>query len=292
MTTIPHRDITTAPSDPWKPRSAIVRRLTRETADVFTVDLDLGAASPEAPFRYQPGQFNMLYVPGVGESAISISGHTQQGWVRHTIRAVGGVTQSIGRATVGTCLGVRGPFGHPWPVQQLWQTRPAPDVVVVAGGIGLAPLRALIHQLMAHRHELGRVHLLLGARTPQDLIFVDEFAAWREADLRLQISVDRGSPEWTGHIGVVTLLLERLELPAPESTWVMTCGPEVMMRYVAKSARERGILDTNMWVTLERNMNCAVGLCGHCQLGPHLLCRQGPVLRYDQVSAWLSVQGL
>ena len=166
------------------------------------------------------------------------------------------------------------------------------NVILIAGGIGIAPLRSVIDHLMRNRGHVGRVDVLFGARTPQDMIFAGEHAEWVKHGINVHTTVDRGDVTWSGHVGVVTLLLERLEIPDPEATMLLTCGPEVMMRFVVQAATARGLPETNAWVTLERNMNCAIGLCGHCQLGPAFICKDGPVFRYDQIAAWFHVQGL
>jgi NAD(P)H-flavin reductase len=253
--------------------------------------------NPDPPGSFQPGQFNMLYVPGIGEAAISISGETKDGLLQHTVRTVGSVTGALERGGVGLSLGVRGPFGTPWPVDSFRSSQsvaPAdrPNVILVAGGIGLAPLRSVITHLMRYRDEVDQVDVLFGARTPADLIFASEFATWADHGIRLQTTVDRADAAWSGHVGVVTVLLDRLAIGRPDSTILMTCGPEVMMRFVVQAATSRGIPESNIWVTLERNMNCAIGLCGHCQLGPEFVCKDGPVFRYDQIAPWLHVQGL
>lgn len=275
--------------DPWKTLPATIRRVWPESPEVDTYDLEIQGTSATAPFRFKPGQFNMLYVPGVGEAAISIAGHSiDNGYARHSIRNVGRVTAAIHAAGEGMQLGVRGPFGTSWPMQTL-ENR---DLVIVAGGVGLAPLRSLIEHVVAHRGEFGKVSLIVGARTPDDLIYKLALEEWKQHAIELKLTVDRSSKDWQGHVGVVTLLLERLRIADPTSTHVMTCGPEVMMRYVAKSAIERDIPEQNIFVTLERNMNCAIGLCGHCQLGPKFLCKDGPVFCYTQVRDLLRVQDL
>ena len=281
--------------NPWQVTSATIVRIHREAPDVSTYELRM--ADPVQAESFQPGQFNMLYVPGIGEAAISISGKTNDGLLQHTVRTVGAVTAALERGGVGFSLGVRGPFGTPWPVDRL---RPSPsstpadrrDVILVAGGIGLAPLRSVITHLIQHRDEVNQVDVLLGARTPSDLIYASEFEAWSDHGIRLQTTVDRADATWSGHVGVVTVLLDRLAIEQPESTILMTCGPEVMMRFVVQAASARGIPESNAWVTLERNMNCAIGLCGHCQLGPEFVCKDGPVFRYDRISTWFHVQGL
>jgi NAD(P)H-flavin reductase len=278
--------------DPWKTWSVTIHRLQHESAGVFTIDLDFDNAEARQLFQYAPGQFNMLYVPGLGEAAISIAGKTTRGLLQHTIRVVGSVTQAIESGGVGTSLGLRGPFGRPWPIDSIASAPEKSDLIIVAGGIGLAPLRSLVNRVALDRDKFGEVHVLLGARTPADLLYTEQQIAWQSQDIDIDATVDRGPPDWKGHTGVVTLLLERLTIPRPSSTVVMTCGPEVMMRYVARSAIGRGIPQSNIWVTMERNMNCAIGLCGHCQLGPKFICKEGPVFRFDEVGSWLGVQEL
>ena len=278
--------------DPWKTWSVTIRRVQRESAGVFTIELDFDNPEARQQYRYAPGQFNMLYVPGIGEAAISIAGKTTRGLLQHTIRAVGSVTQAIEFGGVGMSLGLRGPFGRPWPIDSISSATETSDLIIVAGGIGLAPLRSLVNQVGLDRDKFGEVHVLLGARTPADLLYAEQQIVWQSQNIDIDATVDRHPPDWRGHTGVVTLLLERLAIPRPKSTVVMTCGPEVMMRYVARSAIGRGISESNIWVTMERNMNCAIGLCGHCQLGPKFICKEGPVFRFDEVRTWLGIQEL
>ena len=279
-------------ADPWRSSSVRIKRLTRDAPDVFTVELAFTDPSTNSAFHFAPGQFNMLYVPGVGEAAISIAGQTASGGLLHTIRAVGSVTRTIQSAVVGFPMGLRGPFGTPWPVALLTRDNPPRDLVIAAGGIGLAPLRALVETIVHDRSRFGRVAVLLGARTAADLLYRDDYDRWRDSAIDLQLTVDRADEQWHGQVGVVTLLLDRLTIADPVTTLVMTCGPEVMMRYVAQSAIARHIPQQNIWVTLERNMNCAIGLCGHCQLGPEFMCKDGPVFNYERVAQWLSVHDL
>ncbi len=278
--------------DPWQMAAATVKRITRESPGVKTYDIELDDAERAAQFRFVAGQFNMLYVPGVGDAAISISA-VSGGLLRHTIRSVGAVTRALDGGRVGMSIGLRGPFGAPWPVEQ-WEdaSHERKNVIVVAGGIGLAPLRSVISSLKRARDRVDRVDVLMGARTPADLLYAAEYPNWAERGIPVQTTVDRAPGGWHGHVGVVTLLLDRLSIPRPQSTLLMTCGPEVMMRYVVQTAIERGIPESNVWITLERNMNCAIGLCGHCQLGPEFVCKDGPVFRYDRIAPWLRVQGL
>jgi NAD(P)H-flavin reductase len=284
-------------ANPWLTHSVRVQLVLTETPGVATYELVFIDPAVASEYRFMPGQFNMLYVPGVGEAAISISSapHTPQ-VLRHTIREVGGVTQAIAAGGRGMSLGLRGPFGSHWPVDAcLLPTNDCAtkrDVIIVAGGIGLAPLRSAIYALCRHRDQVGRIVVMVGARTPNDLLFQQEYVLWREQGVEVQTTVDRATADWQGNIGVVTGLLNRLLLNHPENTVLMTCGPEVMMRYVVSSALQRKIPPSNLWLSLERNMNCAVGLCGHCQLGPDFLCKNGPVLPYTHVAPWLKVQAL
>lgn len=238
-----------------------------ETADTVTLRLEpVGAALA----TWIPGQFTMVYAFGVGEIPVSISGGAGAE-IRHTVRAVGAVSRAICAAPVGTMLGLRGPFGRGWP-----PIPPEDEVIVVAGGIGLAPLRPVVLAGLARPERLS---VLIGARTPADLIFTDEYDRWRAAGARVLVTVDRAPAGWTGHVGVVTTLLAGL--PAASTGGNRTgyvCGPEIMMRLGARALVQAGMRPARIWVSLERNMRCGTGHCGHCQLGPMLVCRDGPVV--------------
>lgn len=276
-------------ANPWHTETVRIDEIVQEAEGIATYRLSIAAPAKDSDYRFVPGQFNMLYLPGVGESAISMSGDPEQSssWI-HTVRVAGNVTRTLAGLTVGETLGLRGPFGTGWPVDELT----GQDVVVVAGGLGLAPLRPLLYYFLNHRDQFGSIHVICGARTPDGLLFQSEYSDWRKGGLDLQLTVDRSTPEWTGQIGVVTLLIDRLNLARPEATSLLTCGPEVMMKYAAISGMKRGIPAEKIWVSLERNMQCAVGLCGHCQLGPEFICKDGPVLRYDRVGRFLFVERL
>lgn len=269
--------------DAMRPQPFAVRRLTRETHDSFT--LTLAPALEAASFAFEPGQFNMLYAFGAGEVPISISGDPgRPERLVHTIRAVGAATRALKGLKRGDWVGVRGPFGSAWPVQQAH----GHDVVIVTGGIGLAPLRPALYYVLAHRGQYGRVVLLYGARTPKDLLYPRELKQWRSRfDLEVHVTVDRASTDWQGGVGVVTKLIARAGFE-PQSTLAFVCGPEVMMRYAVMGLQQRGLPEDSIFVSLERNMKCAVGFCGHCQLGPLFICRDGPVLRYDRVAELLA----
>jgi NAD(P)H-flavin reductase len=255
-----------------------------ELADTVTIELS-PLDTPIAP--YQAGQFTMVYAFGVGEVPISISGDSSSSTLVHTLRAVGAVTQALHDAPVGTVLGIRGPFGTSWGA-------PPPthdDVVIIAGGIGLAPLRPAIRDVLRERDRYRRVCVLIGARTPADLLYQEECTDWGNAGAEVLVTVDRADSSWTGSVGVVPTLLDEVDFD-PLRTTAYVCGPEVMMRFAAIALRHREVPAEAIRVSLERNMRCAIAWCGHCQLGPLLVCRDGPVVGYDLAEPLLAVKEL
>lgn len=277
------------PANPWLSSAARIQRIVHETPGVATYDLAFEDAALAAGYSFHPGQFNMLYLPGVGEVAISVSGDpADRSKIPHTIRKAGNVTNALAELPEGAVIGVRGPFGSHWPIEHC----ESKDVILVAGGIGLAPVRPIICEMLANRDRFGTLTLLYGARTPAGLLYANEFDAWRQRGLDVQATVDRSDADWAGNVGVVTLLLDRLPLQRPGETLLLTCGPEIMMWYTIQAALRRGLSPDGVYVSLERNMNCAIGLCGHCQFGPEFLCKDGPVFRYDRVAPILKVDDL
>jgi NAD(P)H-flavin reductase len=282
-----HPDTTGVPNptvlDPMVPRPFIVEKRKRELSDTFTLTL---RAVDGPPLAFQPGQFNMLYAFGIGEVPISISGDpADPETLVHTIRAVGKVSDALGQLVAGDTVGVRGPFGSPWPVKAAYGN----DVVFVAGGVGLAPLRPAIYQVLAERDRFGNVLILYGARTPEDILFLKELQAWRgRFDVSVRVTVDRVTGNWGGKVGVVTNLVKAGGFDRDHAT-AFVCGPEVMMRYAAQALTERGVSRESIYLSMERNMKCAVGHCGHCQFGPTFVCRDGPVYRYDALEKLLTV---
>jgi len=278
---VPSSQATQAPVfhiDAFRPYRCRVVGRQQENDDTFTVELRPVSARRHAAFA--PGQFNMLYIFGVGEIPISISGDpAEPDRLLHTTRAVGVVTRAMAKLREGDVIGVRGPFGVPWPLETLT----GKDIVIIAGGIGLAPLRPALYYLVAHRKEYERVVLLYGARTPEDLLYRNELERWRARfDLEVYVTVDRATGDWRGNVGVVTSLIPRAPFE-PRNAAALICGPEIMMRYAVQALQKRGIDATQTWLSLERNMKCGVGMCGHCQFGPHIVCRDGPVFRMDQI---------
>jgi NAD(P)H-flavin reductase len=262
-----------------------VARRHVETADSATLLLEPVA---EALPAFEPGQFTMLCVPGVGEVAISISGANGTGTLTQTVRDVGAVSRALHDAEPGATLGVRGPYGVGWGVASAIGR----DVVVVAGGVGLAPLRPVVLALLADRASFGRMVLIVGARNPEEFLFREQLLGWTQhSDLEVELTVDVPAPEWVGPVGFVTEPLARLDID-PTRTTAFLCGPEPMMRFSADVLLRKGVAAEHIRVSLERNMKCGVGLCGHCQLGPLLVCRDGPVVTYDVAAPLLAIRGL
>jgi len=272
----------TALSDPMVPQVHLVQSVTRETPDTFTLTLrpDDGAA----PSHFSPGQFSMLWVFGVGELPISISGDSStEGRLEYTVRSVGPATHALVKRQVGDAIGVRGPLGVGWPLS----AARGHDVLLVAGGIGLAPLRPVVYEVLRNRDQYGRLVLLYGARSPRDLLYRKELAAWaRQRDTQILVTVDYGGMNWRGHVGVVTTLFRYARLQ-PNRSVAMVCGPEVMMRFVTRELEHQGLAQAAIHLSMERNMKCAVGLCGHCQYGSYFVCKDGPVFPYERIRSSL-----
>jgi len=281
--TLEQPGISQAASDPMCPEPYRVASVSRETHDTFTLSIEPANGAIAAGFA--PGQFSMLYVFGVGELPISISGDPElAGRLTYTVRSVGPATQALVSRATGDWLGVRGPFGAAWPLEAVR----GKDVLIVAGGIGLAPLRPAIYQILRHRDDYVRLIVLYGARSPGDLLYKKELAAWgRSPDTQVLTTVDYGGVNWRGRVGVVTTLFRHLRMH-PDKTVAFVCGPEIMMRYVITELEEnRGVLASDIYVSMERNMKCAVGFCGHCQYGPYFVCKDGPVFCYQKLRGLL-----
>ncbi len=273
--------------DPMEPAPCRVLHVGRESHDTFTVTLEV---TPEGRAEFAPGQFSMLYVFGVGELPISISGDPGvPGRLTYTVRVVGRATEALARLRAGDWVGVRGPFGSAWPVE----AARGMDVLIVAGGIGIAPLRSVVYHVLRNRDAYGRLIILHGARSPKDLLYRADFRHWnRQAETRALTTVDHGDMRWRGRVGVVTTLFRYVRL-VPERTIAMLCGPEIMMRYVcAEICGNHRIPPSQIFLTMERNMKCAAGFCGHCQFGPYFICKDGPVFSYEKVKPLLGIHEL
>lgn len=268
------------------PLWAEILEITSEAEGVSTYWLQFKDKAVRESYRFLPGQFNMVYLPGYGEAAISISSHPDKPeLIGHTIRFVGNVTRAISRLGKGDALGLRGPFGTPWPIADYVGN----DVVIAAGGIGLAPLRPAIYHILDHRADYGKVTIIYGARSPADLLYPSEHEAWREKDVEVLVTVDRGDETWKGQVGVVPMLFYRVRVQ-PEKSLILTCGPEIMMRFVVFEGLARRVPQEHIFVSLERNMKCGQGFCGHCQVGPYFICKEGPVFHFDQLASFFNVE--
>jgi len=274
-----------AVADPMLPQVARVQRRRRDGPDIWTLAIE--PDMPGAAAAFAPGQFNMLTVFGVGEVPVSFSGDPAEGGpVIHTIRAVGPVSSALARLDPGAPIGLRGPFGAGWPMAEM----AGHDVVIVAGGLGLAPLRPALYRLLAERARYGQIVLLYGTRSPGEILFRREIEAWRRRlDIDIEVTVDHAAADWHGHVGVVTTLIPRAAFD-PLHAIALVCGPEIMMRFAIAALHDAGLADEAIYLSMERNMKCAVGFCGHCQFGPVFVCRDGPVFRYDRVRAMLALK--
>lgn len=267
--------------DSWVPVPARILDVKPENFNTRTFRMQFVDPEIRERYRFAAGQFNMVYVPGVGEAAISISSDPEEtGVLDHTIRIVGSVTRAIDRAGVGGLVGLRGPFGRPWPLERM----EGHNLVIVGGGIGLAPLRPVIYSILRERERYRRVVLLYGCRTPEDRVYASELEQWEaEGSIHVLVTVDNATPAWHGPVGVVTNLLKRLRVSA-EETIVLVCGPKILNRVAAWKFLQLHVPPDRVYVSLERNMNCGFGRCGHCQYGPFFVCKDGPVFCFADIA--------
>ena len=288
ITKIASKNTAVLTNEPMQPYWAEITDIQPETRGIATYSLRFKDPTVRAGYSFKPGQFNMLYLPGYGESATSISSDPENlETIAHTIRFTGNVTKRIARLKVGDEIGVRGPFGSYWPIDQY----KGADLVLGTGGIGIPPLRPIIYYAMRHREDFNRVIVLYGARTPEDLQFKDEYAIWENAGIETMITVDRADESWQGQVGVVPILFYQLRMD-PRNSVIMTCGPEIMIRFVVYEALARRVPTDRIYVSLERNMKCGLGQCGHCQLGPFFVCKDGPVFSFKQLEPYYNVEEL
>jgi NAD(P)H-flavin reductase len=267
--------------DAMMPVATRIVAVREENFNTRTFQLQIIDESVRPIYRWSPGQFNMLYVPGVGEAAISISSDAEQPeHLEHTIRMVGSVTRAILKVGEGGVIGLRGPFGHGWPLERL----EGRDLVIVGGGIGLAPLRPIIYHVLKHRSRFRRVILLYGCRTPADRLYAEEIEGWTASDqIDVLVTVDNATPGWVGPVGVVTKLLQRIKVNAARTS-VLVCGPRMLNRAAAWSFLQLHVPPEHVYVSLERNMHCGYGRCGHCQYGAKFICKDGPVFCFAEIA--------
>ena len=258
---------------PLEPTPAKITKIIPETPDTKTFYFEVEKRFPEKP---KPGQFTEIYIPGVGEAPVSICGCDGGEVIAQTVRSVGALTEYLFKLEEGARIGIRGPYGKGWPLERL----EGRDILIVAGGIGLAPLRGVIKEIEKNREKFGKLTILYGARTPDLLLYKYEFEEYRSIpNSEFLLTVDHGDEKWKGHVGVVTQLIPKARIE-PERTTALVCGPEIMMRFTVKALGEAGFKDNQIYLSLERRMKCGVGLCGHCQVGPYFVCRHGPVFPY------------
>lgn len=275
------------------PFEATIKWTRKETRDTFTCAVRISNREIQKGYRFVPGQFNMLYVPGIGEAPISMSSSPLDRDIMHTVRIAGDVTTALSLLGAGEVIGIRGPFGRGWPIEEAKDL----DLLIVAGGLGIAPLRSVArHFMKTHSPKKKTAHprrmLLYGAKTPKDIVFRDEFPRFRDI-FDVFLSVDRADPEeyWRGETGLVTQLFDRLSLD-PVRTIVFVCGPEIMMQTSVRELIIREVPEEKIFVSMERNMNCGMGICGHCFFGPKFVCKDGPVFRFSEISGLMGIKEL
>ncbi len=275
------------------PFEATIKWVKKETRDTFTCALKINSRDIQREYRFFPGQFNMLYVPGIGEVPISVSSSPLDHDIMHTVRVAGDVTTALSRLKAGEVTGMRGPFGRGWPHEEVEDL----DLLIVAGGLGIAPLRSVARHVMNTRTSKKRgTHprrtLLYGAKTPKDIVFRDEFPRYRDV-FDIFLTVDRADPEeyWRGETGMVTKLFDRISID-PCCTIVFVCGPEIMMQTSVRELILRGVQEEKIFVSMERNMNCGIGICGHCFFGPKFVCKDGPVFRFSEIEGLMGIKEL
>lgn len=271
---------------PMLPEPYVVTRFHWELPDTYTMTLEPADGDS---MRFEPGQIAMVYVFGAGEVPISVSSSSRRrDAIELTNRAGGSVTRAGAKLGVGDTVGIRGPFGRPWPMD----TARGGDIVVVGGGIGLAPLRSVVYEVLDDRDAFNNAAIVYGTRNPATLLFERELREWRgHFDLDVEVTVDRAPTSWRGDVGLVTDLLPRIDFDVSSAT-AMVCGPEIMMRFVGRDLVDMGMDPARVFLTMERNMKCGIGLCGHCQLGPQFLCKDGPVFPLTVVGPLMNVEEL
>ena len=273
------------PHVPWE--AEVVERI-QESPTIFTLRLRLVDEEVRQAYRFAPGQFNMVYLYGVGEVPISIASDPQDtNLLGHTIRAVGRVTEGLSRLGAGERLGLRGPYGRGWPLAEA----EGKDIVVVTGGLGCAPVVAVINYIIMRRERFGRLTVIQGVKHSEELIWRERYAYWNTLpDTQVLLAADHGGPLWPWHVGLVTEVFDQMEI-TPQRSVAMMCGPEGMMRAAVRNLTERGLAEDSIYLSMERNMQCAIGQCGHCQFGASFICRQGPVFAYSRIKELLGVRG-
>lgn len=270
------------------PQMAVITNRIQESPTIFTLHMRLEDEVSQAAFDFSPGQFNMLYLPGVGEVPISLmSDPDDKHLIGHTIRAVGRVTQGLASLHIGDRIGLRGPYGKGWPMPFM----EGKDIVVVTGGLGCAPVVAVIHYILRRRTNYGHLTIIQGVKKSEDMIWREQYAQWnRLPNTKVLVAADQGAPLWPWHVGRVTELFDQIPMQS-DQTMVVMCGPEGMMHVSAQMLLDKGLSETSIFLSMERNMQCAVGHCGHCQFGGAFVCKDGPVFSWPQVKDLIKHRG-
>jgi len=276
--------MTTTAADPMVPVPYRIARVIREIDGVFTWHLK---SLDGSAFRFRPGQFNMVYHFGVGEIPVSVSGDCRDlDTLVHTIREVGPVTNAMATLRPGDVVGIRGPFGRPWPIDEVTGF----DLIFVTSTIGLAPLRPLIYEVLHRRSDFGKVVICYGTRGTDDIMFEADLHRWRARfDTVVHLTVHSAPSGYRGRVGGVASAIRTARVDWP-STQAFVCRSEALTRQAVDTLGGLGVTPDRVWVTLERNMQCGIGLCGHCQLGPTFMCKDGPVYRFDQIEPLYAVR--
>jgi len=274
--------------NPYLPQEAIIVNRVQETPTLFTLRLKFTEQSIQDAYTFEPGQFNMLYLYDVGEIPISIVSDPQDSQIiDHTIRIVGRVSKGMANLKIGDKIGLRGPYGRGWPMLESINK----DIVIVTGGIGCAPVVSVINYIEQRRKEYGHLNILQGVKHTADFIWKDRYDKWRELpDTKVLLTADAGEALWPWHIGSVTTLFDQLEFD-PDNVFIMMCGPEGMMRVVCDHMLDNRVKASQIFLSMERNMQCAIGHCGHCQYGSKFICKDGPVFSYDEIHQLFDTQG-
>ena len=275
-------------SNPYQPHEVVILERIQELADLFTLRLKFTDPDIQDNYVFEPGQFNMLYLYGVGEIAISIvSDPADSHIIDHTIRVLGRVTRGMANLKTGDRIGLRGPYGRGWPMLEAKNK----DVVIVTGGLGCAPVVSVINYIEQRRDQYGRLNIVQGVKHSADFIWKDRYDDWRKLpDTKVLLAADVGESLWPWHIGPVTVLFDQLEFDA-DNVSVMMCGPEGMMRAACKHMLNEQVPAAQLFLSMERNMQCAVGHCGHCQYGSQFICKDGPIFSYDKIQSLFNTRG-
>ncbi|PIU23789.1 MAG: hydrogenase [Chloroflexi bacterium CG_4_9_14_3_um_filter_45_9] len=270
--------------NPFVPYLATLKSVVELTPDIKLLKVELLDPAVRAGFDYKPGQFALLSAFGQGEAPFGIVSLPQhRDGLEFAVRRIGTVTAAIHELEPGDILGVRGPFGNHFPLEDYV----GKNIVIIGGGIGMAPLRPVINQILEHRNDYGKLLIINGARTPQDLVFAPEFQAWMEAPrTKLELTVDRGDEQWRGRVALVPNVVKEVA-PSPDNAIAITCGPPIMIRYTLAVLKELGFRDSQIITTLEAKMKCGLGKCARCNVGDKYICQDGPVFTFEQISQFL-----